>query len=365
MKSLWSLVAFISLSTACATDPNSTFDLEALSAQESKDFQAAKVILLGEVHDNPSHHQIQNDVLQTLADEGRLTSVIFEQIDWTYQGILDQLTTNNFERLPKQLDWKESGWPDFDYYRPLLKTAHKAKAKIIAGGLPKNRLEMLSKAGYEVAFNAAELERLKLRTPLDGVGHELLTKEIYEGHCKMIPEDAVEKMIPLQRARDAAMVKGYLKEADTSGVTVFILGNGHARKEFGVPTLLRNIDPNLKIWSVGMQEVGNEALPDGAFDKVWITEKAEREDPCVAMQKHMEGKKSPDAEPATQEPATEPATEESAAEPTTDADDEEKPSESEAMPRDLPPVDPEEKEDDEVEPNPESPASDTTDTPAE
>ena len=37
------------------------------------------------------------------------------------------------------------------------------------------------------------------------------------------------------------------------------------RKEFGVPSLLRNIDPKLKVWSVGMQEVATDGLPPGAF----------------------------------------------------------------------------------------------------
>lgn len=349
MKCLAPFFVLLSLMIGCASDPNTTFDLENLNPQEQKDFEGAKIILLGEQHDNPIHHEIQNDVLETLAKEGRLKSVIFEQVDWTYQGVLDQLTKDNFERLPKKLDWKDSGWPDYDYYEPLFRTALKARAKIIAGGLPRNRIELLTKSSYEVAFNAAEIERIKLRTPLDGVGHELLSKEIFEGHCKMIPEDHIEMMIPVQRARDAALVKGYQNEADISGVSVFILGNGHARKEFGVPFLLRNIDPQLKVWSVGMQEVGSEALPQGAFDKVWITEKAEREDPCEQMKKHLEKKEGETAAPAPESNAA-PETEQT-------------PEVKEAMPKELPPVDPESKEDDEEEPNPESPASDVTDTP--
>lgn len=296
MKFVMPLVMMLLL--GCATDPNSQFAVESLAPNELEAYKSAQVILLGEQHDNPIHHEIQAGVLKALADEGRLKTVIFEQVDWTYQGTLAQLNRDNFERLEKKLDWKDSGWPDFDMYQPLFKTAFTARAKIVAGGLPKNRVQALYSAGYEIAFNAAEIERIKLRVPLDGQATELLQKEIFDGHCKMIPEDHVQKMIPIQRARDAALVKGYINEADNSGVTVFILGNGHARKEFGVPSLLRTINPKLKLWSVGIQEVGSDVFPEGAFDKVIITPKVEREDPCAQMKKHLDEKAGTGTAPA-------------------------------------------------------------------
>ncbi len=319
----------LSLSVSCASDPKTHFDLESLTPKEKTDFAEAKVILLGEQHDNPLHHQIQTEILDTLGRQGRLKSVIFEQVDWEYQGALTQTNPNNVEKLGARLNWATSGWPAWEMYAPIFKTATRYRAKLIAGGLPKNRVQALYKNSYEIAFSAAEIERLKLRTPLDESAWALMRTEIYEGHCKMIPEDHTEKMLPVQRARDGALIKGYLREADISGVTVFILGNGHARKEFGVPTLLKNLDPKLKIWSVGMQEVGSTPFPPQAFDKVWVTQAAEREDPCEAMKKHMEGK------------ATKPTVE----------GEEGKPEVSPTIPS--------------TEPNSESPASDVQDSPAE
>jgi uncharacterized iron-regulated protein len=290
-------IALSCITLSCASDPNAHFALESLTPTEKVAFESANVVLLGEQHDNPVHHQIQAEVLRRLGEEGRLRAVIFEQVDWEYQGILMQANSDNLDQLAQKLDWANSGWPAWDMYRPLFETAVRYKAKLVAGGLPKNRVPLLYNSGYEIAFSAAEIERIRLRQPLDEMALRSVRAEIYEGHCKLIPEDQVEKMVPVQRARDGALTKGYLREADLSGVSVFILGNAHARKEFGVPTLLRAVDPKLKIWSLGMQEIQSQPFPPEAFDKVWITPSVERDDPCAAMKHHVETKAQPSVSP--------------------------------------------------------------------
>lgn len=304
-------VLTLSLNLSCASDPNAGFDIDTLPIKERTEFQNANVILLGEQHDNPIHHDIQRDVLETLGQQGRLKSVIFEQIDWENQGVLSQLNSENLGKLEKKLEWEKSGWPDYDLYEPLIETAVKYRARVVAGGLPKNRVEAIYKYGFEGSFSAAEIERIKIRLPVDDSTKALIQREIYEGHCRMIPEDQTEKMVPIQRARDAALIKGYIKEADQTGTVVFILGNGHARKDFGVPYLLNQIDPTLKIWSAGMQEQGSEPFPPGAFDKVWITEKADREDPCQQMKRHVDSKDLENV-PTSTEPSPTPQSEEAA-----------------------------------------------------
>ncbi len=321
MKILFALPLLASIFVGCASDPNSHFVPEGMTAKDAAAFASAEIILIGEQHDNPAHHKFQKEVLDKLVEQKRLKSIVFEQVDWDNQGPLSFLDRNNVSKLPKKIDWDKSGWPDYDLYRPLFETAVYARAKVIAGGLPKNRIPLLTKGNYEVAFSAAEMEKLKVRSPLSDEALALMKKEIFEGHCQMIPEDHMDAMVPVQRARDAAMVKGYLNEADISGVTVFILGNGHARKDFGVPTLLKEINPNLKVWSIGLMEDGSQPPPEGAYDKVWVTEKVEdREDPCKKMKEHLEKKgEAPKAEgeekaneapapaPEASEPATAPA----------------------------------------------------------
>ncbi|MBC7662148.1 MAG: ChaN family lipoprotein [Chitinophagaceae bacterium] len=276
--------------TACVTESKAHFSMSQLDAKQQIDFAQAKIILLGEQHDNPDHHVIQQEILEKLGHEGRLKAVVFEQVDWTEQGLLSQLKPANLGKLREKIEWDKSGWPPYDLYEPLFATAVKYKAVVIAGGLPKNRLDLLYKHGYQGAFTAPEIERLHLRKPMSAEALTLVGKEISDGHCHMIPNEEATKMVPIQRARDAAMIRGYQNEAPRDGVTVFILGAGHARKEFGVPSLLELVAPNARVWSVGMMEEGAKAPPVGAYDKVFITDAFERPDPCEAMKKHMDEK---------------------------------------------------------------------------
>jgi uncharacterized iron-regulated protein len=60
-----------------------------------------------------------------------------------------------------------------------------------------------------------------------------------------------------------------------------ITGNGHARRDWGVPALLRVARPDLRVIAVGQFEaVPEEPVP---FDHWRVTAPAEREDPCAAF----------------------------------------------------------------------------------
>jgi uncharacterized iron-regulated protein len=64
--------------------------------------------------------------------------------------------------------------------------------------------------------------------------------------------------------------------------TVFIVGAGHARKDFGIPWYLERLKPGIRIHSIGMNETGAEAKT-AVFDQVITTEAVKREDPCAAL----------------------------------------------------------------------------------
>jgi uncharacterized iron-regulated protein len=84
----------------------------------------------------------------------------------------------------------------------------------------------------------------------------------------------------VQFARDAVMA-GFVRAHADRGV-VLLAGNGHVRRDLGVP---RWLPPELQARSVvvGYLEEGADP-PPGAFDAIVITPPAEREDPCAAFE---------------------------------------------------------------------------------
>ena len=89
----------------------------------------------------------------------------------------------------------------------------------------------------------------------------------------------------VQRATDVSMAETLLSHRPA----VLVAGNGHVRKDYGVPQVLASLDPALKMASVGFYEDGanrKELVQSlaGRYDYVWLTDRAERSDPCEGFQ---------------------------------------------------------------------------------
>jgi uncharacterized iron-regulated protein len=102
-----------------------------------------------------------------------------------------------------------------------------------------------------------------------------------EGHCGKRPGAKVlAGMIEAQRARDARMAAVLASHAPS----VLIAGNGHARRDRGVPFYLAG-----GVLSIAFVEVeaDKETPQDYAqdFDYLWFTPRAVRDDPCEALKK--------------------------------------------------------------------------------
>jgi uncharacterized iron-regulated protein len=62
---------------------------------------------------------------------------------------------------------------------------------------------------------------------------------------------------------------------------VVITGNGHARADWGLPRILAETAPELRVITIGQfEDEADEAPP---FDYWLITDAAERPDPCAAF----------------------------------------------------------------------------------
>ena len=85
----------------------------------------------------------------------------------------------------------------------------------------------------------------------------------------------------IQRLRDAVLARAVLRATDeTGGPVAVITGNGHARKDRGIPTFLSRMRPGLSVFVLGQSEDGTIT---GEYDAVIDSPGVEREDPCLAF----------------------------------------------------------------------------------
>ena len=105
----------------------------------------------------------------------------------------------------------------------------------------------------------------------------------FEAHCEAMPLAMMGGMVEAQRLRDAAFAAATLDALERHGAPVVVItGNGHARKDWGMPALIALADPGVTLWSVGFVETPRP-LDDPRFDLTVATEPAPRDDPCAAF----------------------------------------------------------------------------------
>ena len=264
-------------------------------------------VLLGEVHDNPDHHRLRAWLIGRLVREGtsggNAPAVVFEHIQADQQPIVAAFLASR-ERgaaaiLLERLDWSRSGWPPAEMFQPLFDEALRHELAILAGNAPGNLVRQVARQGLS-AIPDHERSRLKLEQQLEQSLKDALIAEIEENHCGLLPESAFTPMALAQQYRDAHLADVLLTARSEHGTAVLIAGNGHVRADRGVPWHLRRREPQLGMAVVSFVEVeAGRADPAGyvprnpegqpAVDYIWLTPKADREDPCERMRRQMEG----------------------------------------------------------------------------
>lgn len=264
-----------------------------------------RFVLLGEVHDNPDHHLLEAWALTAVP---RQHPAVFEMLSEDQRPQIDKFYELREARkdlppagaageLARLLAWDNSGWPPFALYAPVFIRAIEQEARLVVGTPSRERTRAVSKAGL-TALEPSERRRLGLDAPLPSALGADLEAELRESHCNRLPDAALGRMAGVQRFRDAVMADALLAAAAAGGV--LIAGNGHIRRDRGVPFILerRNV-PAADIVTVMFAEVeeGQNApmayvprTPTGAaaVDWLWLTPRAEREDPCASLQSRQE-----------------------------------------------------------------------------
>lgn len=236
---------------------------------------SADVFVLGEVHDNPEHHRVQAEAVGDIAP----TALVFEMLTPQQAELVTDELRGDAVALGEALDWAVSGWPDFNMYYPIFAAA--PKAAIYGAGVPRDKTRKAMEIGVPRAFGDGA-ERYGLAHDIDA---EQLAERLnlqMDAHCGALPLDLLPDMVDLQRLRDAMLARTTLTALDeTGGPVVVITGNGHARKDWGVPSYLARVAPQVTVFTLGQGEDG--ATPKGGFDMVLDAPGVEREDPCAVF----------------------------------------------------------------------------------
>jgi len=221
---------------------------------------------------------------------------VFELFDLAHDAALvaAQSAGANADQLASAgaLDRRAWQWP---LHRPLIAAALDAHLPVRASNIARADLMRVARAGATALPIAPWRERFQ-NAHWGSDEEAALRSDIVEAHCNALPAAAVPGLLLAQRVRDAVMAQA-LVDAATADGAILVAGNGHVRKDLGVPVYLEashNRDTTVASVSVGFVEVSDterraadfphNAVPSPrSFDYVWFTSPASRDDPCAAL----------------------------------------------------------------------------------
>lgn len=236
----------------------------------------AQVLFLGEVHDNPAHHERQAQIVA----ETMPRAIVWEMLTTEAAASVTPELIADMGALEAALGWTDSGWPSFEMYYPIF--AASPEAVHYGAALP--REEARAVMGQSVAgVFGDEAGKFGLDQALPEDQQEAREALQMAAHCDAMPVEMLPIMVDIQRLRDAVLASAALEALEeTGGPVAVITGNGHARLDWGAPANLTLAAPEVVIFALGQGEDGR-GDPEGGFDVIVSAPPVDRGDPCEAF----------------------------------------------------------------------------------
>ncbi|MCV6547660.1 MAG: ChaN family lipoprotein [Cohaesibacter sp.] len=272
--------------TIWRTSTSRKIDADSLKAALRK----SDFVLLGEKHDNARHHHIQAELSAAiLQGSSKPAALIFEMLEPAHQDSLDKADSYSLEELGSIVEWEARGWPSWQDYQPIFAKGREAGAPLFSGN--PNR-KMLMDIGRGGALSQDDLVGLRWEQDYNEDQRDSLLDELVDSHCGMMGREQMAPLVTLQRLKDAFMGRA-MRLNGKDRPAILIAGNGHVRKDRGVPFFL---DQDKETLSVAVLEVvrgkihveNYPAFDAKLYDYVWFTPRVDEIDPCEKFREQLE-----------------------------------------------------------------------------
>ena len=252
----------------------------------------ATILLLGETHDNPQHHELQQKLLKARIETGARPALMMEQLDTESQAAVDQaLSGSNHDEVLDKVT-KLIKFQDWKFYQPFLAIAVDNKLPIIAANVSNQQLQPVIWQGF-AAYAAEDLKRLVVEEVWSESRQNFMVRNMGGAHCGKLKDELRAGLSRSQRLRDALMVDSAMSSMGRG--VVGIVGSSHARRDIGLPLYFAARAPLAHIFSIGFIEVSkgrvdpvayeaDSATGEAVYDVIWFTPRVERGgDPCAGL----------------------------------------------------------------------------------
>lgn len=236
----------------------------------------ARIVYVGETHDNPASHRQELTLLKGLAERypGRV-ALGMEMFMTAQQEVLNRWSAGELsvKEFLKQSGWYLTWRMDFDYYRELLEFARDNRIPVIGLNADKSLVAAVRQAPIEELSEAErrQLPEMDLHDPYQ----KALVEAILGDHGRVemngrIPLDGFHRAQTLWDETMADSVARYLTEPDHADYHMLVVAGGnHVRYGFGIPRrVFRRLPSSYVI--IGSQEI---VIPESKQDRLMNVKK--------------------------------------------------------------------------------------------
>ncbi len=207
-----------------------------------RDLRRARVVYLGENHDNKAQHDGQLAVIKGLQERVASVAIGMEMFQRPYQAVLDAWSSGQLDakQFINQAEWYDRWSMDYSYYEPILEHARQGGKKLLALNASEELVRAVATKGVAglTPEQRAELPPLKLDKP----EQRHFIEHMYESQGTHHHQTNFDHFWEAQRVWDETMaqsVADYLSGPGAAQVVAVIAGNGHIEYGLGIPDDLR------------------------------------------------------------------------------------------------------------------------------
>jgi uncharacterized iron-regulated protein len=252
---------------------------------------AARVVLVGEAHDQRSHHIFQRDLLARMASGGGPLLLGMEMFQRPFQEPLDAYVAGEIDELEmlRRTEYATRWSMDHTMYAPLWRLCREHGIRIVALNPAREVHQKLRKEGLD-ALTAEERTGLAAEIDLAQEAHRKRLIDVLQ-KVHPSPPDVAEKFYVAQTAWDETMAESAARALDEAGPDsrmLIVAGSQHIQEFDGVAARLARRLPGLEPLVVVCRTAGQDEDGDTPPEKlghfvVAMTPAALREAPKLGV----------------------------------------------------------------------------------
>jgi uncharacterized iron-regulated protein len=193
-----------------------------------------RIVYVGEHHTNVRHHEIQLEIIRTLAALRPNIVIGMEMFDRSYQPKLERWTAGQmtWDEFLKQVHWYANWKYSSDLYRDILDYIRSRQLQLVGLNIPFCLPSKIAIGGL-ASLSAAERAQLPQEIDTTQGAHREYIAAIFEEHHFTGKSD-FEFFYEAQCAWEDGMAQAIADQGEPD-MMVVLVGNGHIVRKFGIP----------------------------------------------------------------------------------------------------------------------------------